>query len=189
MPRAVGPLPRFAEVHIRETLDLIEKYGRVGRKQLAEKLGVGEGSMRTILNMLKKQSLITSSRGGHALTAKGKHFIGKPLEFVRVDAGDLTVGEVDVATIVRGASAKIKRGIEQRDEAIKAGANGATALVFKAGKLQFPDGFRGVDKKFEKSIETFGLRNGDVLIIGTGRDAIKAEAGARAAARTLAKSC
>jgi len=189
MPRAVGPLPRFAEVHIRETLDLIEKYGRVGRKQLAEKLGVGEGSMRTILNMLKKQSLITSSRGGHALTARGKRFLGKPLEFVRVDAGDLTVGEVDVATIVRGASAKIKRGIEQRDEAIKAGANGATALVFKAGKLQFPDGFRGVDKKFEKSIETFGLRNGDVLIIGTGRDAIKAEAGARAAARTLAKSC
>jgi DNA-binding PadR family transcriptional regulator len=185
MPRAVGPLPRFAEVHIRETLDLIEKYGRVGRKQLAEKLGVGEGSMRTILNTLKKQSLITSSRGGHALTAKGKNFLGKPLEFVRVDASDLTVGEVDVATIVRGAAAKVKKGIEQRDEAIKAGADGATVLVFKAGKLQFPDGFTEVNLKLEKLIETLRPREGDVVIIGTGRDAAKAEAGARAAARTL----
>lgn len=157
----------------------------MGRKQLAEKLGVGEGSMRTILNTLKKQSLITSSRGGHALTTKGKNFLGKPLEFVRVDASDLTVGEVDVATIVRGAAAKVKKGIEQRDEAIKAGADGATVLVFKAGRLQFPDGFTEVNLKFEKLIETFRPREGDVVIIGTGRDAVKAEAGARAAARTL----
>jgi DNA-binding PadR family transcriptional regulator len=186
MPRAVGPLPRFAEVHIRETLDLIEKYGRVGRKQLAEKLGVGEGSMRTILNMLKKQSLITSSRGGHALTAKGKHFLGKPLEFVRVDAGDLTVGEVDVATIVRGASAKIKRGIEQRDEAIKAGAAGATVLIFKNCKLQFPDRFIEVGKKVSETIiKTLKPQEGDAIVIGTADDVVSAEAGARTAARTL----
>jgi len=186
MPRAVGPLPRFAEVHIRETLDLIEKYGRVGRKQLAEKLGVGEGSMRTILNMLKKQGFITSSRGGHALTARGKRFLGKPLEFVRVDAGDLTVGEVDVATIVRGASAKVKKGIEQRDEAIKAGAAGATVLIFKNGKLQFPDKFIEVEKNVgEPLIKTLRPQEGDVIAIGTADDVVRAEAGARAAARTL----
>ena len=106
--------------------------------------------MRTILNQLKKQSLITSSRGGHALTAKGRRALGKPLKFMQVDAGNLTVGEVDVATIVRGAAAKVKKGIEQRDEAIKAGADGATVLVFKAGKLQFPDGFTKVDEKVGK---------------------------------------
>lgn len=189
MTSAIGPLPRFAEVHVRRALEIIAEHKAIGRKQLAKMLGVGEGSMRTILNQLKKQGLITSSRGGHALTTKGRHVLGQPLKFVKVDAGELTVGKVDVATVVRGAASKVKRGIEQRDEAIKAGADGATVLVFKAGKLQFPDGFRGVDKKFEKSIRTFGLRNGDVVIIGTDRDVIKAEAGARAAARTLAKSC
>ena len=180
-----GPLPRFAEVHVREALELIAKHGRIGRKDLANELRIGEGSMRTVLNQLKKRGLITSSRGGHALTAKGKHFLGKSLEFVRVDAGDLTVGEVDVAAIVRGAADRVKKGIEQRDEAIKAGADGATVLVFKAGRLQFPDGFTEVNLKFEKLIETFRPREGDVVIIGTGRDAAKAEAGARAAARTL----
>ena len=109
MTSAVGPLPRFAEVHVRMALDLIAKHGLVGRKQLMNELGVGEGSMRTILNQLKKQGLITSSRGGHALTAKGRSALGKPLEFVQVDAGNLTVGEVDVATIARGAAAKVKK--------------------------------------------------------------------------------
>lgn len=190
MTSAVGPLPRFAEVHVRRALELIAEHKTIGRKQLAKKLGVGEGSMRTILNQLKKQSLITSSRGGHALTAKGRRSLGKPLEYVQVDAGDLTVGEVDVATVVRGAAAKVKRGIEQRDEAIKAGADGATVLIFKAGKLQFPDGFAKADaKKVEKLIEALGPRDGDVIIIGTGRDAATAEAGARAAARTLCESC
>ena len=186
MPRAIGPLPRFAEVHVRMALELIAERKTIGRKQLAEELGVGEGSMRTILNQLKKRGLITSSRGGHALTTKGKRFLGKPLEFVQIDAGNITVGNFDVATIIRGAAKKVKRGIEQRDEAIKVGAQGATVLIFKAGKFQFPDGFFEVEK--EKSvalIKAFSPRDGDVIVIGSARDAVNAEAGTRAAARTL----
>lgn len=183
---AIGPLPRFAEVHVRKALELISKHGRVGRKQLAEELGIGEGSMRTILSQLKTQGLITSSRGGHALTAKGKRSLGKPLEFVQIDAGNFTVGEVDVAAIVRGAAKKVKRGIEQRDEAIKVGAQGATVLVFQRGKLQFPDRFTRVEKGLAESlIKTFTPREGDVIIIGTAQDLAKAEEGAKAAARSL----
>lgn len=186
MTSAVGPLPRFAEVHVRRALELIAEHKTIGRKQLAQKLGIGEGSMRTILNQLKKQSLITSSRGGHSLTAKGRSALGKPLEFVQINAGDLTVGDVDVATIVRGVAAKVKRGIEQRDEAIKAGADGATVLVFRAGKLQFPDGFARVEKGLVESlIKTFTPREGDAIIIGTAQDLAKAEAGAGAAAQSL----
>jgi DNA-binding PadR family transcriptional regulator len=167
-------------------LELIRKYERTGRKQLAEAIGVGEGSMRTILNRLKKRGLIISSRGGHTLTTKGKRFLGKPFQFVEVDAGALTVGEVDVATVVRGAAKKVRRGIEQRDEAIKAGADGATVLVFKGGRLQFPDGFMNVDKELAALLtKLLEPREGDVIIVGTAKDAIKAEEGARAAARLL----
>ncbi len=186
MPRAIGPLPRFAEVHVQRALELIARHRRIGRKQLAGELGVGEGSVRTILNQLKKRKLITSSRGGHALTAKGKRSLGKPFEFIQVDIGGLTVGGVDVATAVRGAAARVKRGIEQRDEAIKAGAAGATVLIFRGGKLQFPDGFLKVGKKpAEALVKSFNPREGDVIIIGSARDAVKAEEGAKAAARTL----
>ncbi len=183
---SVGPLPRFAEVHIYRALEMIAKHGKIGRKELTRELGVGEGSVRTILNQLKKRGLITSSRGGHVLTAKGKRMLGRPLKFVQVDAGDLTVGDSDVATIVRGAAKKVKRGIEQRDEAIKANAQGATVLVFKEGKLKFPDSFMHVDKRLAKSIvELLGPREGDVIIIGSGKDTAEAERGARAAVRSL----
>ncbi len=179
-------MPRFAEIHVRRALELIAKHKRIGRKQLAGELGVGEGSMRTILNQLKKQGLIISSRGGHALTTKGKRSLGKPLEFAQIDAENLTVGKVDVAVIIRGAAKKVKRGIEQRDEAIKAGAQGATVLVFKRGKLQFPDGFARVEKGLTESlIKTFTPREGDVIIIGTAQDIAKSEEGAKAAAQSL----
>jgi len=186
MTSAVGPLPRFAEVHVRKALEIIAEHKTIGRKQLAKKLGVGEGSMRTILNQLKKQELITSYRGGHALTTKGRQAVGRPLKFVQVDVGNLTVGEVDVATVVRGAASKVKRGIEQRDEAIKAGADGATVLVFRANKLQFPEGFARIKKELMRQlVKTFDLRKSDVIIIGTAGDLTKAEEGAKAAARSL----
>ena len=184
---AVGPLPRFAEAQVERALEIIAKHKTIGRKKLAEELGVGEGSIRTILNRLKREGLITSSRGGHSLTPKGRRKLRVGVrKFIQIDAGDLTVGEMDVATIVRGAALKVKRGIEQRDEAIKAGADGATVLVFKRGKLQFPDGFMDVGKELARLlIETFRPREGDVIIIGTAPDLAKAEEGARAAARSL----
>lgn len=188
MPKTKGPLPRFADIHIQMALDQIAKYGWVGRKQIAESLGVGEGSVRTILNQLKERGLITSSRGGHALTEKGKLLLSEPSEFVRVDVGDLTVGKVNVATVVRGAAQKVKLGIEQRDEAIKAGADGATVLIFKGGKLRFQDGFLGVEKEAsQKLMKALNPGEGDVVIIGTASDIRLAEAGARAAARILTK--
>lgn len=188
MSQQKGPLPRFAELHVYMVLDLISKHGRVGRKQLTEELDIGEGSMRTILNQLKKRGLIISSRGGHALTAKGRRTLGKPFEFVQVDVGDLTVSKINVATIVRGAAIKVTRGIEQRDEAIKAGAEGATVLIFKGGELQFPDGFLKIKKEINRALmRALNPREGDVIVIGTSEDIPSAERGALAAARSLTK--
>ncbi|MEM2890225.1 MAG: DUF4443 domain-containing protein [Candidatus Hadarchaeum sp.] len=188
MPKTKGPLPRFSQIHVQLTLELISKHKRIGRKQLTRKLGIGEGSTRTILDHLKNEGLITSSKGGHSLTEKGKTLLREPQPFVPVEAGDLAVGKVNVATVVRGAANRVKLGIEQRDEAIKVGANGATVLVFKGGKLRILGGFVGIKKEVsEKIIKTLHLNEGDVVIIGAGKDLLTAEAGARAAARTLTK--
>jgi DNA-binding transcriptional regulator LsrR (DeoR family) len=186
MPREKGPLPRFSETHVQMALDIISRQRRIGRKQVAAKLGIGEGSVRTILDYLKEKELITSSRGGHALTDKGRSLLGEPLEFVQIEAGELAVGRASVATIVRDAAGKVKKGIEQRDEAIKAGAGGATVLVFKNGKLQFQGGFAKIGSETSEALtKALKPRDGDVVIIGAGDDLTAAEAGARAAALTL----
>lgn len=181
-----GPLPRFAETHIHLVLELIAWRKRMGRMELARKLGIGEGSVRTILNQLKEQGFIISSRGGHALTTKGRNLLGKPFTYTVVDAGDITVGNVNVATVVRNAAKRVRRGVEQRDEAIKVGAQGATVLIFEGGKFRFPDNFLKVDKKISNTFtKLFKPREGDVVVIGTAEDVRKAEAGAKAAARPL----
>ncbi len=181
----LGPLPRFAEAHVRRALELIAEHEKIGRKQLAEELGVGEGSVRTILNQLKKQGFITSSRGGHSLTTKGRRVLGKPLKFTQVDVGDLVVGRINVATLVRRAANKVRKGIEQRDEAIKAGADGATVLVFRERKFQFPDKFKVEDSVNEYLLNIFKPSENDVLVIGSGPDLFTAEKGAKAAADSL----
>ncbi len=188
MVRVKGPLPRFADFHVQMAIGLIARHDQISRNQVADKLEIGEGSVRTILNRLKEQGLITSSRGGHSLTKKGRHLVSNPSEFVQVDAGDLTVGKVNVATIVRNAASRIKLGIEQRDEAIKAGAKGATVLVFEVGRLRFRDAFVEVGVKASQAlISPLKPREGDVIIIGTADDLGRAESGAIAAARTLRK--
>ncbi|MEM2866694.1 MAG: DUF4443 domain-containing protein [Candidatus Hadarchaeales archaeon] len=183
-----GPLPRFNEVHVRAALELIHRMGRVGRPELGRRLGLGEGSTRSLLLLLRRRGLVRSSRGGHTLTERGRRELGEPMRLVRLNCGKLTVGEVDVAVLVRDAARKVRGGVEERDEAIKAGAKGATVLVFREDGLRFPDSGKKVGGKVgKKLVEALKPIEGDVVIIGTGKNEVEAEMGARAAAMKLQK--
>ncbi len=183
-----GPLPRFTEVHVRAALELIHRRGRVGRPELGRRLGLGEGSARSLLKLLRRRGLVRPSRGGHVLTEKGRRMVGEPLRLVRLDCGELTVGKVDVAVLVKGAAGRVRGGVEERDEAIKVGAKGATVLVFRDGALRFPDSGRKVRGKTAKRlVESLKPSEGDVVILGTGENEVEAELGARAAALRLEK--
>jgi len=182
-----GARPSFTEFHKWMALELIAEKGRISRQELCKWLSLGEGSVRTLLEDLKRKGLVVSCRSGHSLTEKGRKYLGEPLRYVRVDVGGITVGKVNVATVVRGAAGKV-RPLRQRDEAIKVGAAGATVLIFKDGKLRFPEGFMGVSAAVQKRL--IGLlqpREGDVVVIGTGDSLPAARAGASAAARILTK--
>jgi len=98
----------------------------------------------------------------------------------------LTVGDVDVATVVKGVSDLVDKGIEQRDEAIKVGTDGATVLVFEDGELVLPEDLGGVEEEVgSELLDNFELSDGDVVIIGTGNSVLDAERGAWAAADSL----
>jgi DNA-binding PadR family transcriptional regulator len=153
-----GARPSFTEFHKWMALELIAEKKRISRKELSRWLSLGEGSVRTLLEELKSEGMVTSCRSGHSLTVKGWKYLGEPLLYVQVDVKGITVGRVNVATLVRGAAEKVNP-IRQRDEAIKVGASGATVLVFKKGKLRFPEDFMEVPSEVqEKLVQLFQPR-------------------------------
>lgn len=180
-----GGAPLFQPYHLLKALWVVSEEGPLGRAELAELLGVGEGSARKLLAHMESKGWISTARQGISLSGQGISLLGKiGIRAKEVHAGNITVADVDFAVMLKGLASKIKNGIEQRDEAIKVGASGATTLVF-TDRLEFSDGFDAekADAKAARVLrQDFGLRRGDVLIIGCSPDPQKAADGAFAAA-------
>jgi len=185
-----GPAPKFTKWHVWKTIYEIFNTGRIGRQKLSKRVGVGEGTLRTILAFLKAQNFIIIKQTGISLTEKAVSFLDKcGLQIVPLQAPEITAGKYNCALRVRNAAHKIRLGIEQRDEAIKAGASGATTLIYKNNLLSFPGEAQSLKhthpKISELIISKFKLENNDVVIIGFGSTLKSAEEGALAAALDL----
>jgi len=196
---APGRAPNFIEAHVVKALVTIGSQGPVGRLKLANTLGLGEGSIRTLIRHFEKEGLIRISREGIVLTGDGERVFSSLRSNVsqtaEIPKGSLTVGEFNVAILVRGAAGAVRAGVEQRDAAMKAGAKGATTLVFKGGRMTMPDVsedvFRDLPKIRKKLMSELKPQENDVIVIGSAGDRWAAELGATAAAlETLkARSC
>lgn len=185
----VGASPSFSDVHVIRTL-LALGDERMGRKRLVRLLGLGEGSVRTILKKLGSQSLIKSSRQGHELTLKGRSRARDYLERFtfpqEFHPGDLSEGFKSLL-VIHNASDKIKTGMEERDIALASGADGALILVFKDRGLGFPapDVRLSDFPETERELGKMKLREGDVIVISFGKTKARAEDGAVAIALDL----
>ena len=70
---APGPRPSFQSLHLLEAILVIGREALIGRKKLAELLGLGEGAVRTLIQRLRSESLVrVIGRGGCALSEKGE---------------------------------------------------------------------------------------------------------------------
>lgn len=193
---APGRAPSFTEAHVIKALEIIDRE-TVGRIRLSKELGLGEGVTRTLIKHLKNEGIIEVSRYGIALSEHGKKLfsdlkskIGKGVE---VPPTPLTVGPFNVAVLVRDIAHKVKRGLEQRDTAIKAGALGATTLIFSRNKLTMPstegeDVFKDMPHIHDMLVSRLGPKQNDVIIIGSGENRTSAEIGAKMAALELLRS-
>jgi hypothetical protein len=184
-----GPLFRFGDYHVYKALSILSDGRRKGRKQLADRIGVGEGSMRTIVDYLREEGLIDVKQTGIKISKKGQEFIGRlPLQVYVLDVPDIALGQRSVAVQVRGAASKIDSGMKQRDQAIKAGAEGATTIIVREDRLTVPVDYDLDTERPEVAgaiRRLFDLSDGDVIIVGTSAELQRAEEGAMAAALDL----
>ncbi len=175
-----GPSPKFTAYHIWKAYETIDKEGPIGRKSLAKVLSIGEGSTRTILDKMVAEGDVKNTRRGAVLTQKGeKKFSNSGIEVRKVSLSELTLDEFDCAVHIKGMAHLVDSGCRRRDEAIRAGASGATTLVYKGGRLAFPgeDDFPNSDE-ISYLEEVFNIQENDVVIIGTGDSYLSAERGA-----------
>lgn len=192
---APGRLPSFAEAHVMKALEETSLRERVGRLKLSKDLHLGEGEARTLVKHLKNEGLIDVSKSGISLSLAGRKLLSHlrvlVSEQITVPTSSLTVGPFNVAVRVNGMKDSINYGIEQRDAAMMAGAKGATTLVFTKNRLTMPGTGEDVSKdnpNILASLSKLNLNEGDVIIIGSADEKIKAELGVKTAALELLKS-
>jgi len=191
---APGREPSFTEAHVIKALEIIGGGEAVGRIRLSKELGLGEGETRTLVKHLKNEGIIEVSRSGIVLLEYGEKLFSdlrsRISEEVEVPPSPLTVGPFNVAVLVREAANAVKTGLEQRDTAIKAGALGATTLIFSRKRLTMPSGkgediFKGISSTHQMLMSRLDPKENDIIIIGSGENKRLAELGAKMAAFEL----
>lgn len=169
-----GPMFRFTDASVYWALYVLSDGKRMGRKRLSEEIGVGEGSMRRILNTLKEWEMISIKQTGITITKNGVEFLEKtPLRVVDLDAGSLVLGEYTQAILVKGVAEKVGNGLKQRDAGIRAGSLGCTTLVIRDGKVFLPPDWSVDDNEpaLAAGIRAIsGVADGDAIIIGGADD-------------------
>jgi len=180
-----GAKPSFSEVHVVRTLIALSE-GNVGRKKLVGVVGVGEGSVRTILKKLSADGLIESFQTGQILSKAGEKKVGGLLELftkpVCVDLPQLSDYSGQVAVVVRKAAGAVGSAVSLRDVALRNGADGALILVSEGGRLRYPG-----DVMDERVPEVSGVdfSEGDVVVVGFSSTVSSAEDGALSVALKL----
>ena len=175
---AFGPMFRFTDANVYYSLYLLADGKRLGRKKLAELVGVGEGSMRRILEKFRDWNFVSIKQPGISITKAGLNFLDQlPIRLIDVNLGDSVKGDFSQGVIVYGVSSKIVNGMQQRDAGIKAGAAGCTTIVIRDGKLMIPPDWNMDEKTPElayKIRKDSGITPDDAIIVGSGASKIVA---------------
>ena len=190
-----GPAPAFTHIDVAQAILTIGDEGQIGRIELSRKLGVGEGAIRTMIKHLMQANIIEVAKEGCVLTKRGaqlyKSLRAKVSTVSLVEAKQFALDRVSAAVLVRRVGRVVKKGIEQRDAAIRAGATGACTLVFQNREFLMPMSeteewrLSQDDPLFQDLSKLFTPEDGDVVVLTSAPDRPKAEHGAMAAALTL----
>ena len=191
---APGPKLTFTVLHLLKAIMLMGREGPLGRKSLSDKLPLGTGAVRTLIQRLRDHQLISEDRQGCRLTERGlklySTLVSRISQPVVIDAGRLALDKWNVALLVHNAAHKIGAGLEQRDAAVRAGATGANSIIYSGGKFIIPRGSLDCATDFPNTIwdrlkATLMPKDGDVIIVAGGSSRHAAEDGTLAAAWTL----
>ena len=166
----------FNMVHVFKALQLVKSRGHISRDLLSKELGLGEGSIRTLMRHLQMNNMIKATNAGTTMTQKGEALLLELLSSIPTEINlpkcSIALGKFNYVVLLKQHSHAIKSGVEQRDAAIKIGAKGATTLLFKQNKFVMPsstnyDSLQKEPKISKLLIRMLNPEEGDAIIIGS----------------------
>ncbi len=162
---------------------------------MASALQLNDGVVRGLLERLAESKMVTVTETGVQLSKIGKESLRKLLrqlsikKIVSLEQSDLVLASSAMGVHVSNAYRPGMIGIVQRDEAIKAGAEGSITVTVLGKKLVIPPDNKSIAELAPK--ENARLRreleptDKDLIIIGFAKDPGRALAGALAAVLSL----
>lgn len=166
----VGNPKKFDSTDVLRALIFIDV--NVSRIAVVEALGIGEGSARAVLDILKDKKLIISTRQGHSLTKKGLSLKEKISCFLLYRPCFLDFfGQYQMCAFLLRPKTPMTPDYSQRDLALKNGAEAAMLMVFE-GKLRMLES-RSFDCKPLENL--FNFKKGDILLVTSAKTCYLAE--------------
>ena len=182
----VGNIPNYNKIDVLRCFFRLSRYA--GRQELAKELHLGEGTVRTILGILKSKKMLSSAKKGHFLSKKGEYELGKIMQTSSMP--ELIAAKNPYPDYIKiGMRIKNVPALSQvhkiRDIAVKNGADGAIILRFQNG-LYAPEA--GIGQDFRELENNFDFKKNDVFVIGFSNSRKNAENGALSIAVELSSS-
>ncbi|MDE1770377.1 MAG: DUF4443 domain-containing protein [Thaumarchaeota archaeon] len=180
----------FDLVHVFKTMQMMDDNKKISRSRMMQELDLGEGAIKTLVKHMKMSDLVENSNAGMWLSNKGKAMFTKlhvsmPVE-TDIPKCSIALGKFNHAILLKNMAYAIRSGIEQRDAAIKAGAVGATTLIYRNERLVLPgtgeDLMRNDPKMHEMIMEKLSPKEDDVIIIGSSQSKKIAEMASKSVA-------
>lgn len=166
-----GPARSFSCGHIILSLFELESAEKLSRGALSKELGIGGGSVKTLVGVLKESGLTVVDKSGNRLTDKGRDLVRALhqlfLKVVDFRPTYLRMGPFNAALFVNGEIAGAVNPIKIRDLAVRRGAMGATTLYFFDDLKIPPDEVRLSETSPEdyRELLRLGASKGQVIVI------------------------
>lgn len=174
--------------YIFKTMQLFKTEKYVSRATLCRELQLGEGSVKTIISHMKKSGYVSSIKSGTFLLEKGHKLIDRisqrlPAEIKFNETKYLPL--FNHAILLKGGVHYVVDGMQQRDFAIRKGAQTALTILYQKGQFLLASKEKPYlidDEKLEKNLTKLRPKDDDAMIITSANSEIVAEMAAKSSA-------
>ncbi len=169
----LGPSPLFDLTHVIAVVLAIGDAGTMGRARMGREVGLGQGSIRTLIGRLVAEGLVKTRQSGCTLTDSGMemyHQLRAGVSAIQtLECQGLRIGELCLGALIKGGYENLGSVTEIRDLALRHGAYGAVIYAYSSNKLFLPSMPEMKEPEMQnimrRLVDIFHPHEGDIILV------------------------